>query len=149
MPREISSSVYTTLTKLGTIVFFGILTPLMIFVLSGSIDKLLVHILFFLPLSFFVIRWALAFKQIEINDKGLIISQANFGKKQEIFVPFAKIKYAKQGFFQHFNPESVVIEFTEKTVFGEKIKFIPKVRFFAFLNHPIVDELNQLIWQSK
>jgi len=149
MTREISSSAYTAFTKFGIIVFFGILLPLMTFVLSESINKLLVSMLFFLPLSFFVIRWSLAFKQVVINDEGLIISQANFGKKHEIFVPFAKIKCARQGFFDHFNPESVTIEFTESTIFGEKIKFIPKVRFFPFLDHLIVDELNQLIWKSK
>lgn len=149
MRREISSAAYTAFTKLGTVVFFGILVPLTVIFLSDSIGKFLLQILIFLPLSFFMIRWALAFKLVLIGDDGLLISQVNFGKKQELFVPFAKIKGAKQSFFQHFNPESVTIEFTETTVFGEKIKFIPKVRFYPFFDHQIVEELNLLIRLNK
>lgn len=149
MRRKISSSAYTAFTKLGTVVFFGILMPISIISSFESVSILFMQILIFLPLSFFMIRWALEFKQIEISDNGLNISQVNFGKKQVIFVPFEKIKSVEQSFFQHFNPETVTIKFTEKTAFGEKIKFIPKVRFFAFLDHPIVEELNRIIWRNK
>jgi hypothetical protein len=149
MRREISSSSNTALTKLAIIVFFGILVPITFIFSFESIGKLLLQMLFFLPLSFFLVRWALKLKQIEINDNGLIISQTNFGRKQELFVPFKQLKCVKQSFFDHFNPETVTIEFKEETVFGEKIKFIPKVRFFAFLDHPVVEELNQIIWLIK
>lgn len=149
MCREISSST-TGLNKVAILFFFGFLAPFVI--LSGlfSANRFdlgsLLGFLFFVFIAFLFIRAALNWKDVNINKNGLIISQMNFGKRKEIFVPFKNIKIVRQTLLQRFNPETVIIEFKHSTDFGDKIKFIPKVRFFPFpfFKHPIVDELNYL-----
>ncbi len=147
MKREISSST-TGINKFVVLFFFGFLAP---FVLLSQLFSAyhfdfggFFGFLFFVFIAFLFIRAALNWKQVEIAKDGLLIYQMNFGKRKEIFVPFENIKIVRQTFLQMFNPETVTIEFKVSTEFGDKIKFIPKVRFFPFLDHPIVDELNTL-----
>ena len=149
MCREISSS-STGLNKVAILFFFGFLAPFV--TLSGlfSANRFnagsLFVFMFIVFIAFLFIRSALSWKHVSINKNGLIISQMNFGKRKEIFVPFKNIKIVRQTLLQRFNPETVIIEFKHSTDFGHKIKFIPKIRFFPFpfFEHPIVKKLNAL-----
>jgi len=99
--------------------------------------------------GFFIGRAVLNFRQIEIDDKGMYFSTGYFTSKREIFVPFAQIDSVSQNYFMRGNPEFVTIKLLSPGVFGDKVRFIPKWRFFPLLRHPIVEELNQTITGNK
>ena len=158
MLREISSNTQTALMKLTVPLFFGgiaiFLGVAFFFSISNSSIKELIYtfILFvgFSTFAFFNIRWVFRLKQVELAKDGIFVSHTHFAPKKEIFVPFEKIKSVSQSFWQWFgNPETVKIEFIEETEFGKEIKFIPKTRFFPLLEHPIVNELNLILKESK
>ncbi|MEK7722872.1 MAG: hypothetical protein AAB336_00850 [Acidobacteriota bacterium] len=153
MRREISSPAYTAITKLGFIIFYVFLFPIAFLAFSKSLLEFLIVTIILFPIIFFTIRWVLKFKQVEITEKGLIISHTNLVNRKEIFVPFSNVESVYQRFWQHFNPESVTISFTEPTEFGKKIIFIPPMRFLGFFEQSIVNELNLLIkdylWREK
>jgi hypothetical protein len=153
MRREISSNTQTAFIKLIYPLFGGLI---LLFIMFGIIfdkqDRIGGIILFtvFSVLAFFIIRWAFRLKNVELDKDGIFVSHTHFAPKKEIFVPFDNIKCVSQSFWQCLgNPETVKIEFTEENEFGKEIKFIPKIRFFPLLEHPIVDELNQIINQYK
>lgn len=144
MPREISSS-STRVNKVLIMFFYSLafLSTLINHLSSVSLETFLPMFIVII-LGFFIIRWALSWKKVEITDSGLKISEINFGKTKEIFVSFEDILEVRQNFFQRGSLETVIIESNKPTQFGKKIRFIPKMRFLNVTEHPIVRELNQL-----
>lgn len=149
MRREISSSI--------TSVYMVFLILICICLISMSLFRTLFDpnsLNIFLSslsmlLGFFIGRWALNLKRVEIAEKGVYISSDNVFDEREIFVPFEEIEIAHQSFWAQKNPEIVKIKFLVTTSFGKTIWFIPKTRFFGFSKHPIVEELNRLANQNK
>ncbi len=147
MKRQISSKI-TFISKIGvpSFVLFG--WGLAIFALLFDSGKngqlplpLAVKVLFpalFLVI-FAVIFWlSMRLKAVSVDDKFLYIS--NYLK--EISVPFSNIQNITE---LRLRGHPVTIHFKEKTEFGSKITFLPKMRFFNFArSHPVVAELKEL-----
>lgn len=77
-------------------------------------------------------------KVVDADDKALYIT--NYLK--EISVPFSNVRDVRE---LRLRGHPVTIHFKEKTEFGGKITFLPKMRFFDFArSHPVVAELKQL-----
>ncbi len=149
MRREISSSITSV------IMVFAIIT-ISIIILSSLYRTLLFpeSLNIFLSslsmlLGFFIGRWILNLKRVELAEKGIYISSDIFFDNREIFVPFEEIEIVHQSFFAQKNPEFVSIKFLVTTSFGKKIWFIPKTRFLGSSKNPIVEELNQTIKHNK
>ncbi|HVE55880.1 MAG TPA: hypothetical protein VNB22_03565 [Pyrinomonadaceae bacterium] len=160
MRREISSGALP-FYKATFLLFIGILVTTTIFTFIEKLKDFremtqfqIFAYIFGIPaiifMTFLFIRLALSWKKVEIDDEGLIITEANFFvRKTSTLVPFEKIKAARQNFFLRGNPGTVFVEFTEPTFFGNKISFVPTFRSVTFFEHPIVEEINQLANQNK
>ncbi|HEY0428922.1 MAG TPA: hypothetical protein VGC76_14165 [Pyrinomonadaceae bacterium] len=83
------------------------------------------------------IYWAgVGLKKVSIDETTLYVS--NYSK--EILIPRAEIQAVTENFWINTHP--VTIHLKSPSPFGSKIKFMPKLRFFAFFrSHPIVEEL--------
>jgi len=81
---------------------------------------------------------ALRLKVISIDDRNIYI--LNYTK--EISIPLSEILNVTQNRWQR--GEHVTIHLQSQSEFGCKIRFLPKVRFFAFGQHPVVRELKAL-----
>jgi len=81
---------------------------------------------------------ALRLRVISIDDHNLYI--LNYTK--EISVPLSEIINVTQN--RWLKGEMVTIHLQSRSEFGCKIHFLPKVRFFAFGQHPVVRELKAL-----
>ena len=160
MRREISSAA-TPFYKAVSLLVTGSLVTISIF---SFIDELknfreitafqIFAYFLWIPFTIFFavlfIRRSLSWKKVEIEDTGLIVTEANFFvKKTSTFVPFENIKRAHQNFFLRANPGTVTIDFFEPTFFGVKVRFVSKYRMFTYSAHPIVEELNRLANKSK
>jgi hypothetical protein len=149
MRREISSSI----TNLYKVLF--LLVPVIIIALNlyntliDSSSRQIFLTSGSMLFGFFIMRWALNWKKVELTDNGIFISSANFFNDKEIFVPFDQIEVAWQDFWLRGNPEFVSIKLSALTSFGNKIWFIPKSRFFPNVEHPVVKELNRLASQNR
>jgi hypothetical protein len=160
MRREISS-VATPFYKAVFLLAIGIYAIISTFSLIEELKKFremtqfqILAYIFGIPLTIFIafllIRLALSWKKIEIEDDGLIVTEANFlVKKTSTFVPFENIERAHQNFFLRANPGTVTIEFIEPTFFGKKVKFVSKYRMFTYTTHPVVEEINCLANKSN
>ena len=144
MRREISSSV-TGFYKVSVLLLFAVI------IAAGLFENLVRPETFgilFCSLSmiagFFIVRWALNWKKVEISEKGIFVYNADFFNDTEIFVPFDQIESAGQSYWTRGSPELVSIRFSAPTPFGDKIWFVPKTRFFPLFAHPVVDEINRL-----
>jgi hypothetical protein len=146
MKRQISSKI-TFISKNGvpSLVLFGWAVAIFAILFDSGKDgqlplPLLVKILF--PAIFFVIFavifWlSMRLKAVSIDDKFLYIS--NYLKESS--VPFLNIRDITE---LRLRGHPVTIHFKEKTEFGEKITFLPKMRFFNFAgSHPVVSELKE------
>jgi len=149
MRRMISSS-STVFFK--TIILIGIsaliLINLFISLANPSSEQFLITSISML-FGFYIGRAVLNFREIEIGDKGIYFSIGYFTDRREIFISFAQIDSVSQNHFMRGNPEFVTIKLLLPNVFGDKIRFIPKWRFFPLLRHPIVDTINQEVKQNK
>jgi hypothetical protein len=147
MKRQISSKI-TFISKIGvpSFVLFGWATAIFALLFDSSKDGQLpiplpVKILF--PAIFFVIFavlfWlSMRLKAVSIDDNFLYIS--NYLK--EVSVPFSNVRDITE---LRLRGHPVTIHFKEKTEFGSKITFLPKMRFFNFASsHPVVSELKEL-----
>ena len=149
MGREISSSI-TTLYKVFTILIFAVLISISLYRTLFAPDSLNIFLSSLaMSFGFFIGRWLLNWKMVELTDKGIYISSDYFFDDREIFVPFEQIDSVHQSFLTRGNPELVSIKFLEMTSFGKKIWFIPKTRYFPVLKHPVVEEINRLASQNK
>jgi hypothetical protein len=77
-------------------------------------------------------------KTIDVDDHNLYIG--NFTK--EISVPLSEILNVTPKRWPRW--QVVTIHLKSSSEFGNKIEFIPKARFFAFGQHPVVRELKAL-----
>lgn len=151
MRREISSSTQTDFYQYSFIIFLFVLFLILIAnlaSLSRNLFELASYLLASLTISVVFIKILFKLKRVEIVEekKGLIVQTTSPSSSKRILVPFENIKNVTQIPLLS-NPEIVTIELHRYTDFGNKIRFIPKIRFFAFDEHPIVAELNQKITQ--
>ena len=86
------------------------------------------------------IYWALArLKKVALSGSALVISDF----KTEISVHLSNVDRVSGSLFV--TPELAWINFREPTEFGNKVIFMPKIRWFGgFTRHPIVEELRRL-----
>jgi hypothetical protein len=150
--REISSATNTATTKLLFLMFFGLLIPAFLTanIVKNPSDLFSVFInISAVLVSLLPVYRAFKIKQVALTEKGLLIFHIHFGKRKEIFVLFENIEYVSQKFYQRSNYETVSIKLYNLTEFGSKIIFMPKIRFFGILEHPIVSELNQVVERSR
>lgn len=151
MRHDISSSI-TSVIMVFAIIIIGIiilsslyrtlLFPESLNILYSSLSMLL---------GFFIGRWILNLKRVELAEKGFYISSDIFFDNRETFVPFEEIEIVRQSFFAQKNPEFeiVSIKFLVTTTFGKKIWFIPKTNYFGSPKHSIARELNQIVAKKK
>ena len=156
MKREISSAA-TPFYKAVFLFGFGLVGTSLIFskindfkysneILAFQIITTILQIAAIALFGYLVIPLVLSWKRVEIDDLGLIITEANFFvTKTSTFVPFDNIKFAHQTYFLRGNPGTVTVEFYEPTFFGKKIRFVAKYRWTNYSAHPIVDEINNLV----
>ena len=86
------------------------------------------------------IYWLCArLKKVSVDDRFLYVS--NYIK--EIAVPLTEIYDVTENVWINIHPVTIHLKFPSE--FGDKIRFMPKTRFFAwFSSHPIVNELKEL-----
>jgi hypothetical protein len=76
---------------------------------------------------------------VRVDDNFLYVS--NYLK--EITIPLSQIYDVTENLWINIHP--VTIHLKTPSEFGDKIKFMPTVRYFAwFQSHPIVEELKEL-----
>jgi hypothetical protein len=77
-------------------------------------------------------------KRVRVDESEICIS--NYLK--EIRIPFEAIKDVTENRWINIHP--VTIHLRSATAFGNSIVFMPKIRFFCWSRHPVVDELREL-----
>ncbi len=89
--------------------------------------------------SVFIYRLCVRLKKVSLDNRFLYIS--NYIR--EIAVPLTEIYDVTENVWINIHP--VTIHLKVSSEFGDKIRFMPKTRFFAwFSSHPIVNELKEL-----
>jgi hypothetical protein len=78
-------------------------------------------------------------KHVTLDSSSLHIR----GLMQEIEIPLTEVVSVSGSFLQ--NPETITLALRHPTIFGQKIKFMPKQRFFRFTTHPTIRLLRDLI----
>jgi len=88
-----------------------------------------------------VIYWAcMRLKKVTLSANTLIIS--NYRRAVE--VPLRDVEVVSGSLLM--SPELIWLRFRHPTPFGEKVVFMPKIRFsFGFSRHPLVAELRTLL----
>lgn len=86
------------------------------------------------------IYWScIRLKKVSADDNFLYVS--NYLK--EIYIPLSEIYDVTENVWLNIHP--VTIHLKSPSEFGDKIVFMPQIRFFAFFSsHPVVDELKEL-----
>ncbi|HTF33533.1 MAG TPA: hypothetical protein VK714_07505 [Myxococcota bacterium] len=88
----------------------------------------------------FIYWGCMRLKTVSMSGDALIIS--NY--RRRVDVPLRDVEAISGSMFM--SPELIWLRFRHPTPFGEKIVFMPKVRFhFGFSRHPLVAELRALI----
>lgn len=106
------------------------------------------------PKTFFLIFWILGIaflywicirlKTVSVDGNFLYVS--NYIK--EISIPLSDISDVTENRWINIHP--VKIHLKTPSEFGETIIFMPKIRLFAFFSsHPVVNELKELVKESK
>ena len=87
-----------------------------------------------------IVLWSCAtLKRVRLDREFIYIS--NF--RREISVPLSTISRVTENRWVNMHP--VTIYFRVPTEFGDRIKFMPKSRFFGlWTSHPVVDELRRM-----
>lgn len=146
MPRRISS-LTTFYVKFLSPIFFVLWTIIFMKMLQGTgggFGEMAFAVLFAVVIvgTAFWMSWGL--KKVRLDDRNLYVS--NYLK--EITVPISEIGEVSE--FILYEPRRVTIHLRNPTEFGQKIVFLAKYRYFAFLSpHPIVDELTQMAYRSS
>lgn len=155
MSREISSST-TSLNRIGILIFPAVALVLLIistfqsFRIGGrgnNMPVFLILLLFFVGCGY--ANWIWSFKYVAVDSDNLYITQNDFFNQRTIAIRLTGVEKVRQSFFQRSKPERVTIYFYEPNEFGTYITFIPKWRFLHFYDHPIVEELNQIVHNAK
>jgi len=99
----------------------------------------LLFLFFWLGGSAFIYWSCIRLKEVSVDDDFLYVS--NYLK--EIVIPLSEIYDVTENVWVNIHP--VTIRLKTPSEFGEKIVFMPTVRFFAlFSSHPVVTELKEL-----
>jgi hypothetical protein len=86
---------------------------------------------------------AASLKRVRVDSQCLYVS--NY--LRETSTPFSNIKDVTENRWVNYHP--VTIHFRDAIEFGDKIRFMPKQRYFGFWrSHPIVGELKELAGAS-
>jgi len=90
--------------------------------------------------GFAFIYWScIRLKEVSVDENFLYVS--NYLK--EVAIPLSEIEDVTENVWINIHP--VTIHLKSRSVFGDKIVFMPTVRFFAFFSsHPVVAELKEL-----
>ena len=89
--------------------------------------------------SAFIYWSCIRLKEVSVDDNFLYVS--NYLK--EVPIPLSAIYDVTENVWINTHP--VTIHLNSPSEFGDKIIFMPKIRFFSFFNsHPVVNELKQL-----
>ncbi len=116
---------------------FGALVSL--FAQRGDLRASLVMFLMWIAGSAFIYWSCIRLKKVSVDNHFLYVS--NYLK--EISVPLSDIGDVTEIVWLNSHPVTVHLKFA--TEFGDKIVFMPKVRWFAFFSsHPVVAELKEL-----
>ena len=85
------------------------------------------------------ILWACGrLKRVRVDDSGLLVS--NYLK--EVRIPFDDIRAVTENRWLNIHPVTII--FRRCTPFGDHIVFMPRLRFFSWRSHPVVNELRKL-----
>lgn len=94
--------------------------------------------------SAFILWFSAALKRVRVDARNLYVS--NY--LREAAIPLRNIESVTENRWINVHP--VTVHFRAPTEFGQKITFMPKVRFLAFWSsHPVVSELEQLAKSSR
>jgi hypothetical protein len=144
MKRRLSS-LQTVLQKVILpaiwIPLFGIVTLSMVFGSTGShsASPNWLFVLIWIVGSAFIVWGSVRLKEVSVDDDYLYVS--NYLK--EIAIPLSDIFDVTENRLLNYRP--VTIHLKSPSEFGDKIVFMPTVRFFAgFSSHPVVAELKDL-----
>jgi hypothetical protein len=89
--------------------------------------------------SSFILWFAVRLKAVTLSEGTLIV--ANF--RQEIRIPLSSINEIRES--RLVNPKTIKLTLYPPCDFGEKVVFIPKIKFYnPFGQHPIVKQLKEL-----
>ena len=124
------------------IILFGLGTWAMFY--NSKVPEIWIFLLvliFGIALTF----WAcMRLKKVDLDDVALHISNYRIS----VEVPLRSVEAISEGV--PISPELVRISFRRPTEFGNKVVFIPKLRFFIGVSpHPIVNELRQLVSEAR
>lgn len=87
------------------------------------------------------IRWlCFPLKRVRMDERSLYVS--NY--RDEILVPLADVSIVTENRWVNIHP--VTIHLHRETEFGDRIVFMPKIRWFAFWSsHPVVAEIRSAV----
>jgi len=98
-----------------------------------------IFLFFWFAGSAFIYWSCIRLKEVSVDDHFLYVS--NYLK--EIIIPLSEIYDVTENVWVNIHP--VTIRLKSPSEFGDKIVFMPTVRFFAmFSSHPVVSELKEL-----
>jgi hypothetical protein len=98
-----------------------------------------VFLLFWIVGIAFIYWSCIRLKDVSVDDNFLYVS--NYMK--EISIPLSDIHDVTENIWVNIHP--VTIHLKSPSEFGDKIIFMPKVRYFSFFSsHPVVGELKEL-----
>lgn len=88
-----------------------------------------------------VVFWSCGrLKRVDMDDRYLLLS--NY--REEIRVPLAEVVAVHENRWLSLHP--ITLEFRRPTPFGERVVFMPNIRFFGFWSsHPVVAEIRQAV----
>ena len=119
--------------------------PLIIFIHADARPEWPIFFMGWLIFSVIIYRTCCRLKRVE--RQGNILSISNYFQQTE--VPLSDVESVSGTILG--NPEFIWIKFRQPTIFGSKIIFMPKMRFFSlhFDRHPLVAQLNEEIMKLR
>jgi hypothetical protein len=118
---------------------FGLGAVTVLFIPSKGEFPMIIPLIMWVAGSFFIYWTCIRLKAVRVDENFLYVS--NYLK--EISIPLAQIYDVTENLWINIHP--VTIHLKTPSEFGEKIVFMPTLRYFAwFQSHPIVDELKTL-----
>jgi len=89
--------------------------------------------------SSFILWFALRLKSVMLKDKSLIVKDYF----KETVIPILSVNDVRESRFM--NPKVIKLSLYPESEFGDKVVFIPKLKFYnPFGQHPVVKQLKQL-----
>jgi hypothetical protein len=84
--------------------------------------------------------WSLVLKRVAVDDDAIYVSDYS----QEVRLPLSAIEEVRENRWLKLHPVTILLD--RETPWGTTIKFMPKIRYFAFnwTSHPVVGELREM-----